>query len=72
MPEEKSDPIEDLIASVATNLRAEISLRFVPIPSTSCECGKPVVFVHPNREFTCSRCGRKYALEIKISAMDKD
>lgn len=35
-------------------------------PSHVCECGKPVVFTMGSRTFKCTRCGKKWRLDMKV------
>jgi len=35
-------------------------------PSTSCSCGKPVVFVLGLKKFKCTRCGSTWELKMEV------
>jgi hypothetical protein len=45
--------------------------RKVKIPSTVCECGKPVVFLNNRKTFVCTRCDTKWRLIVKVQKIEK-
>ncbi len=52
-------------------IRVAIDYRFVEKPRASCDCGKPVVFGPNSRRFTCTRCGKRWSLIVRVEPTKK-
>ncbi len=52
-------------------LLIELKCSLVEAPHEACACGKPIVFVHPRKNFTCSRCGKKWELKVEVVEVTK-
>lgn len=66
----KNPSLKKALMPEINRLFAGIEGKFVAIPATACECGKPVVFIGQSQKFTCSRCGHKWALTVQVSRIE--
>lgn len=65
MDTEKPNELEVIFNKEKDILQSEISKKFTVVPLKVC-CGKAVLFTFPSKEFTCSRCQRKWQLIVEV------
>lgn len=65
------DTLRELIRTQGERLLFEVGRLFKSIPSQSCHCGKPVVFVDGKKTFTCTRCGAQWRLNVSVVCTKK-
>ena len=62
----KKDKMDEMLLSHTRQLLSNMKGKLTEVPDTSCECGKPVVFIFPSKKFRCTRCGCRWQLCIEV------
>lgn len=63
--------IKKILKENAEHLSLSLESQFVQIPSGSCSCHKPIVFINNRKTYKCDRCGEKYKLVVEIVKIKK-
>ena len=66
MPRKPLDLIEEILQKHTKGLLFDLQTSLAVLPVTVCDCGKPVVFISPDKKFRCSRCGLKWQLCVEV------